>query len=81
MAISAWGGIMYGGFVTLIALAGFLIMSWVGLQVMDRLIPKVKFIEELGKGNIAVGILMGFIVIAIGLIITLSLTAGLGMAG
>lgn len=81
MAVSIWGGILHGAYLTLIALAGFLLISWLGLKVLDRLIPQVKFEEELAKGNIAVGILMGFIVVAIGLIIVLGLSAGLGIVG
>lgn len=81
MDVSIWEGILHGAYLTLIALAGFLLVSWLGLKVLDALIPRVKFEEELGKGNIAVGILMGFIVVAIGLIIVLGLSAGLGIVG
>ena len=50
------------------AILGVLLM-WVSYRVIDKLTPEVDFPEELRKGNVAVGIVIASIFIAIAIIV------------
>jgi len=56
----------------LYAAAGVLLMFG-GFWLFDRLTPRVDFSIELGKGNVAVAIVIGAMFLAIGFIIGRSL--------
>lgn len=56
----------------LYALAGMLLMFG-GFWLFDRILPRVDFSVELGKGNVAVAIVIGAMFLAIAFIIGRSL--------
>ena len=59
------GNLMYAALGMLLMFAGFLLF--------DKITPRVDFSVELGKGNIAVGIVIGALFLAIAYIIGRSL--------
>ena len=56
------------GINVLYAVLGVVLM-YVSFRVIDKLTPEVSFPEELKRGNIAVGIFIASLFIAIGIII------------
>ncbi len=74
--------ILVAGFVQLIIALGLAVFAiYVGINLLDKLTKGIEEIEELKKGNIAVGIMIAAVVISISIVIQSGIkgmTAGLG---